>query len=102
MPTSSNAAGVTPTVVLDARLSPECPRSGTGHGARQPGLGYRRIHGELTGLGSTPAASTVWKILNDAVTDPHPIGTVRHSVCSWLSRPTPSWRLTSSTSTRSS
>jgi putative transposase len=31
-----------------------------------PGWGYRRIHGELTGLGYTLAASTVWKILNDA------------------------------------
>ena len=37
-----------------------------------PGWGYRRIHGELTGLGHTIAASTVWQILNDAGIDPTP------------------------------
>ena len=37
-----------------------------------PGWGYRRIHGELTGLGYTLAPSTVWKILNDAGIDPAP------------------------------
>jgi len=51
---------------------PECPRSGTGNGARQPPWGYRRIHGELIGLGYTLAPSTVWKILNDAGIDPAP------------------------------
>ena len=35
-----------------------------------PGWGYRRIHGELTGLGYTLAPSTVWKILKDADIDP--------------------------------
>jgi hypothetical protein len=34
--------------------------------------GYRRIHGELTGLGYTLAPSTVWKILKDADIDPAP------------------------------
>jgi putative transposase len=34
--------------------------------------GYRRIHGELIGLGHTVAASTVWKILKDAGLDPAP------------------------------
>jgi putative transposase len=37
-----------------------------------PGWGYRRIHGELTGLGLKLAPSTVWKILKDAGIDPAP------------------------------
>jgi transposase InsO family protein len=34
--------------------------------------GHRRIHGELVGLGYQFAASTVWKILNQAGVDPAP------------------------------
>jgi transposase len=34
--------------------------------------GYRRIHGELAGLGVTVAPSTVWQILKGAGTDPAP------------------------------
>ena len=37
-----------------------------------PGWGYRRIHGDLTGLGHTLAPSTVWQILKDARIDPAP------------------------------
>src|SRR5207248_5599750 len=37
-----------------------------------PGWGYRRIHGELTGLGYTLAPSTVWQILKNAGIDPAP------------------------------
>jgi transposase InsO family protein len=37
-----------------------------------PAWGYRRIHGELTGLGYTVAPSTIWKILKDAGIDPAP------------------------------
>jgi putative transposase len=37
-----------------------------------PSWGYRRIHGELTGLGHTLAPSTVWQILKDVGIDPAP------------------------------
>ena len=37
-----------------------------------PGWGYRRIHGELTGLGHKLAPLTVWQILKDAGIDPAP------------------------------
>ena len=37
-----------------------------------PAWGYRRIHGELAGLGYKVAPSTVWKILKDAGIDPAP------------------------------
>jgi hypothetical protein len=37
-----------------------------------PGWGYRRIHGELTGLRFDAAPSKVWQILKDAGLDPTP------------------------------
>ena len=37
-----------------------------------PGWGYRRIHGELAGLGVKVAASTVWEILTPNGIDPAP------------------------------
>jgi putative transposase len=62
------------------------PRRRPGRPATAPGLralvvemardnptwGYRRICGELAGLGYAVAASTVWKILKDAGVDPAP------------------------------
>jgi putative transposase len=63
---------------------PRCPRSG---GRRTPpelrrlvlrlavensSWGYRRIHGELAGLGYRIAASTVWSILKRVGVDPAP------------------------------
>jgi hypothetical protein len=44
------------------------------------GWGYRRIHGELTGLGYKLAPSTVWKILKDVRIDPHPSGPGRPGI----------------------
>ena len=39
---------------------------------REPEWGYRRIHGELAGLGVNVAASTVWEILKTNGIDPAP------------------------------
>ena len=63
-----------------------CPRRGPGRPRTAPSMralvlemardnpswGYRRIHGELTGLGHKLAPSTVWQILKDAGIDPAP------------------------------
>ena len=48
-----------------------------------PGWGYRRIHGELAGLGVRIAASTVWSILQQAGIDPAP----RRSSETWRAVP---------------
>jgi putative transposase len=40
-----------------------------------PSWGYRRIYGELAGLGYELAPSTVWRILKDAGIDPGPTRT---------------------------
>ena len=61
-----------------------------------PGWGYRRIHGELVGLGAKIAASTVWEILKNAGIDPTPDEQALAGRSSCASRPRRSWRATSS------
>ncbi len=63
----------------DPRRSPGWPRTAQAVRALvpemardNPGWGYRRIHGELTGPGYKLAASPVWQILKDAGIDPAP------------------------------
>jgi putative transposase len=45
---------------------------GTAHGGRQRALGYRRVAGELAGLGIAVAPSTAWEILKRHGIDPAP------------------------------
>src|SRR5262249_2756872 len=52
------------------RPGPADASAGDGPGTTR--AGYRRIHGELTGLGHKVALSTVWQILKDAGIDPAP------------------------------
>ena len=40
--------------------------------AEDPHWGYRRVHGELAGLGYQIGASTIWKVLTAAGIDPAP------------------------------
>ena len=55
--------------------------------ADNTGWGYRRIHGELTGLGYKIAPSTVWRILKHAGIDPAPREPGRPGGSSWQPRP---------------
>jgi putative transposase len=54
------------------RTPPELRRLVLRLAVENPSWGYRRIHGELAGLGHRIAASTVWSILKRAGIDPAP------------------------------
>jgi len=54
------------------RTPPELRRLVLRLAAENSSWGYRRIHGELAGLGYQIAASTVWSILKRAGIDPAP------------------------------
>jgi putative transposase len=54
------------------RIPPELRRLVLRMAAENSCWGYRRIHGELAGLGYQVAASTVWSILKRASIDPAP------------------------------
>ena len=52
--------------------APEIRRLVLRFAAENPTRGYRRIHGELVGLGHSIASSTVWQILKTSGIDPAP------------------------------
>ena len=54
------------------RTSPTIRRLALEMARDNPTWGYRRIHGELTGLGYKIAPSTIWEILKSARIDPAP------------------------------
>src|SRR6266487_123886 len=54
-------------------IRPEYQGPGPPARRREHRMGYRRIHGELAGLGVKVAASTVWEILKASAVDPAPL-----------------------------
>ena len=65
-----------------------------------PSWGYRRIHGELAGLGHKLAPSTVWRISSTPASTPRRKDPGRPGRRSCKPRRRPSWQSTSSTSTQ--
>ena len=94
-PTRTDGPGRPPTAAPIRALVLQMARE-------NPRWGYRRIQGELVGLGHDMAASTVWNILKKARLDPAP----RRSGPTWRqflsTRPMRSSQSTSPTSTLSS
>ena len=89
----------TPVAPGPVRAPGDASQGAVGRAAAGPGeqsWGYRRIHGELAGLGITVAPSTVWQILKNAGISPAP----RRDGPGWAellrSRRRGSWRWTSS------
>jgi putative transposase len=70
--TWSDATGPTPTAPRSTVDPAAATAVDPADGSREPDLGYRPIQGELTRLGSTVAASTVWLLLHRAGIDPAP------------------------------
>ena len=69
---SSPAAGPPSPGPVDPPSPPACAPWSSAWTPRIRLGGYRRIHGELAGLGYRIGASTVWKVLRAAGIDPSP------------------------------
>ncbi|HUK72996.1 MAG TPA: hypothetical protein VLW50_30290 [Streptosporangiaceae bacterium] len=85
-----------------SRTGPAVRRLAVEMARDNPTWGYRRICGELTGLGHKIAPSTIWEILKAAGIDPAPRAQPSAGSSSCPRRPRRSPRLTSSASTPSS
>ncbi len=80
---------------LAEELDDTCARLTVRLAHENPLWGYRRIHGELTKLGVSVAASTVYEILRAAGIDRRLAVTGRPGGSSCLRRPPGSWPSTS-------
>src|SRR6266446_5120075 len=69
-PSSPLGAPVAPRSLRAPAGAPQCTVGRAAAAWENESWGYRRIHGELAGLGITVAASTVWQILKSAGIDP--------------------------------
>ncbi|MGR6998274.1 hypothetical protein ACU686_09580 [Yinghuangia aomiensis] len=58
--------------VLPEAAGPSAPSGGSCSGSREPGLGLRRLRGDLNALGIRIAATTVRETIKDAASIPRP------------------------------